>query len=139
VQLTVLLLATGTFLGGWWAAEAWGRFWGWDPKEVGALFALVCYVIPLHARYIGWVREFGLAVSAILCFGAILVSWYVINFVLAAGLHSYGFGGGGGPWVLWSVLLNLLWVSWTALRYRRRQLEAAPTTAYDAPLENLAV
>jgi ABC-type transport system involved in cytochrome c biogenesis permease subunit len=124
MQLTVLLLAAGTFLGGWWAAEAWGRFWGWDPKEVGALIALVCYVIPLHARYIGWVKEFGLAVSAVLCFAAILVSWYVVNFVLAAGLHSYGFGGGGGQWVLWAGLLNLEWVFLGSLWYWRRAVRA---------------
>ena len=120
MQLAVLLLATGTFLGGWWAAEAWGRFWGWDPKEVGALLALVCYVIPLHARYIGWVREFGLAVSAVLCFASILVSWYVVNFVIATGLHSYGFGGGGGQWVLWAGLLNLEWVLIASLLYMRK-------------------
>ena len=81
--------------------------------------ALVCYVIPLHARYVGWVRDFGLAVAAVLCFGSILVSWYVINFVLAAGLHSYGFGGGGGPWVAWAVLLNLQWLLVCAVRYQR--------------------
>src|SRR5207249_6029156 len=56
MQIAVLLLAAGTFLGGWWAAYSWGRFWGWDPKETGALIALVCYVIPLHMRYIGWIR-----------------------------------------------------------------------------------
>ena len=123
MQLTVLLLAAGTFLGGWWAADAWGRFWGWDPKEVGALVALVCYVIPLHARYIGWVRDFGLAVCAVLCFGSILISWYVINFVLAAGLHSYGFGDGGGPWVFWALLLNLEWL----LVASRRYLSKRPT------------
>src|SRR6202008_3414874 len=60
ISIAVLLLAAGTFLGGWWAAYSWGRFWGWDPKEVGALVALVCYVIPLHMRYIGWVKDFGL-------------------------------------------------------------------------------
>jgi ABC-type transport system involved in cytochrome c biogenesis permease subunit len=129
MQLAVLLLATGTFLGGWWAAEAWGRFWGWDPKEVGALFALVCYVIPLHARYIGWVSEFGLAVSAVLCFAAILVSWYVVNFVIAAGLHSYGFGGGGGQWVLWAGLLNLEWVFIASLLYLRKPT-LHPTAEY---------
>jgi ABC-type transport system involved in cytochrome c biogenesis permease subunit len=110
LQIAVLLLAAGTFLGGWWAAESWGRFWGWDPKEVGALIALVCYVIPLHARYLGWIRDFGLAVSAILCYASILLSWYVVNFVVAAGLHSYGFGAGGAVWVLWASLLNIEWV-----------------------------
>ncbi len=111
MQITVFLLATGTFLGGWWAAESWGRFWGWDPKEVGALIALICYVIPLHARYIGWVKDFGLAMSAVLCYASIIVSWYVVNFVFASGLHSYGFGGASGMlWVLWATLLNVEWL-----------------------------
>jgi ABC-type transport system involved in cytochrome c biogenesis permease subunit len=126
MQLTVLLLAAGTFLGGWWAAQAWGRFWGWDPKEVGALVALVCYVVPLHARYVGWVKEYGLAVWAVLCFGAILTSWYVLNFVLTAGLHSYGFGPGGGPWVLWAVVANVEWVLVATLLYRARSQTAVP-------------
>jgi ABC-type transport system involved in cytochrome c biogenesis permease subunit len=125
MQLAVVLLATGTLLGGWWAAEAWGRFWGWDPKEVGALIALVCYVIPLHARYIGWVKDFGLAVSAVLCFAAILLSWYVVNFVVAAGLHSYGFSGGGGAWVLWAGLLNLEWVLVASLLYLKKESSVA--------------
>lgn len=120
MQIAVLLLATGTLLGGCWAAESWGRFWGWDPKEVGALVALVCYVIPLHARYIGWVRDFGLAVSAVLCYASILLSWYVINFVLAAGLHSYGFSTGGGKEVLLATCLNLEWIAICAWVYGRR-------------------
>ncbi len=111
IQITVLLLATGTFLGGWWAAESWGRFWGWDPKEVSALIALICYVVPLHARYIGWVKDFGLALSAVLCYASIIVSWYVVNFVFASGLHSYGFGGSSGMlWVLWAALINVEWL-----------------------------
>jgi ABC-type transport system involved in cytochrome c biogenesis permease subunit len=120
MQITVLLLAAGTFLGGWWAAESWGRFWGWDPKEVGALIALVCYVVPLHARYIGFVKDFGLAVAAVVCYAAVLLSWYVVNFVLAAGLHSYGFGAGGGPWVLWAVMLNIEWIFVACLLYLQK-------------------
>jgi ABC-type transport system involved in cytochrome c biogenesis permease subunit len=120
VQIAVLLLAAGTFLGGWWAAESWGRFWGWDPKEVWALIALVCYVIPLHARYIGWVKDFGLAVSAVLCYAAIVMSWYGVNFVLGAGLHSYGFGGGGPWWVFWAGLINVEWVLVASIIYLRR-------------------
>jgi ABC-type transport system involved in cytochrome c biogenesis permease subunit len=119
LQIAVLLLASGTFLGGWWAAYSWGRFWGWDPKETGALIALLCYVIPLHMRYIGWIKDFGLAVAAILCFAAIMMSWYGINFWIPAGLHSYGFGGGGVGWVFWASLINIEWVLVAGLLYIR--------------------
>jgi ABC-type transport system involved in cytochrome c biogenesis permease subunit len=120
MQIAVLLLAAGTFLGGWWAVDSWGRFWGWDPKEVWALIALVCYVIPLHMRYVGWVKDFGLAVSAVLCFSAIVMSWYGVNFVLGAGLHSYGFGGGGPWWVFWAGLLNVEWVLVASMIYWKK-------------------
>jgi ABC-type transport system involved in cytochrome c biogenesis permease subunit len=133
MQIAVLLLAAGTFLGGWWAAESWGRFWGWDPKEVWALIALVCYVIPLHARYIGWVKDFGLAVSAVVCYAAIVMCWYGVNFVLGAGLHSYGFGGGGPWWVFWAGLINIEWVIIASMLYLHRQtaskLALAPVEA----------
>jgi ABC-type transport system involved in cytochrome c biogenesis permease subunit len=125
LQVAVLLLAAGTFLGGWWAAESWGRFWGWDPKEVGALIALVCYVIPLHARYLGWLGGFGLAVAAVLCYASILLSWYVVNFLVAAGLHSYGFSSGGGAWILWASLLNIAWVLIAALLYLQRNQQVS--------------
>jgi ABC-type transport system involved in cytochrome c biogenesis permease subunit len=127
MQIAVLLLAAGTFLGGWWAADSWGRFWGWDPKEVWALIALVCYVIPLHMRYIGWVKDFGLAVSAVLCYAFIVFSWYGVNFVLAAGLHAYGFGS-GSPWIIgWFALLNLEYVLVASLLYLRKS--QAPKSA----------
>jgi ABC-type transport system involved in cytochrome c biogenesis permease subunit len=132
IKIAVLLLAAGTFLGGWWAADSWGRFWGWDPKEVWALIALVCYVIPLHARWIGWVKDFGLAVSAVVCFAAIVMSWYGVNFVLAAGLHSYGFGGGGPWWVFLGGLINIEWVlicCW--LHARRQPVAPSPEAAAD--------
>jgi len=101
IQIGVVQLAAGTLLGGFWAAESWGRFWGWDPKEVWALIALLCYVIPLHARYVGWVKDFGLALCAVVCFASVVMAWYGVNFVLGAGLHSYGFGGGNDAWVYW--------------------------------------
>jgi ABC-type transport system involved in cytochrome c biogenesis permease subunit len=125
LQIAVLLLAAGTFLGGWWAAYSWGRFWGWDPKETGALIALVCYVIPLHMRYIGWIRDFGMAVSGILCYAMILFSWYGINFVVPAGLHSYGVGNGGAGWVYWAGLINIQWVLVATWMYWNRQEAAA--------------
>ncbi len=95
LQVGVVLLATGTFLGGMWAAYSWGRFWGWDPKEVWALIALLGYLAVLHSRFAGWVKYRGLAALAVSCFALVIVAWYGVNFVLGAGLHSYGFGGGG--------------------------------------------
>src|SRR5690606_11379077 len=58
IQIGVVLLAAGTLLGGVWANESWGRFWGWDPKEVWALIALLGYLALLHGRFVGWVRGF---------------------------------------------------------------------------------
>ena len=96
IQVGVLLLAAGTILGGVWADYSWGRFWGWDPKEVWALVALLGYLSVLHARFAGWVGQRGLAALAVSCFALVVMAWYGVNFVLGAGLHSYGFGGGVG-------------------------------------------
>jgi cytochrome c-type biogenesis protein CcsB len=102
IQLGVLLLTAGTILGGVWAADSWGRFWGWDPKETWALISIVVYFAMLHARYIGWLRDVGMAAAAIVGFLAIVWTFYGVNYVMATGLHSYGFGSGGEKWVaLW--------------------------------------
>jgi ABC-type transport system involved in cytochrome c biogenesis permease subunit len=127
IQIGVVLLFLGTMLGGFWAAESWGRFWGWDPKEVWALIAFLCYIIPLHMRYIGWVKDFGLAVCSVVCFAAVVMAWYGVNFVLAAGLHSYGFGGGDNLWVTWAAMINVDLVLCGALSYLyKRDLAAVP-------------
>jgi ABC-type transport system involved in cytochrome c biogenesis permease subunit len=126
MQIAVLLLAVGTFLGAWWAADSWGRYWGWDPKEVWALIALVAYVIPLHMRYIGWVKDFGMAVASVACFAAIVMSWYGVNFILPAGLHAYGFGSGNNTWVYWAGLINMEWVLIASILYLRKLPAAAP-------------
>ena len=89
----------GTILGGVWANYSWGRFWGWDPKETWALIALLCYILTLHGRLAGWWTQFGLVVASVVCFLAVLMAWYGVNFVLGKGLHSYGFGIGGETYV----------------------------------------
>src|SRR5438552_14165622 len=113
LQLGVLLLATGTILGGVWANYSWGRFWGWDPKETWALIALLCYILALHGRLAGWWSEFGLAVASVVCFLAALMAWYGVNFVLGEGLHCYGFGIGGDTYVATFVALDLLFVAFS--------------------------
>jgi ABC-type transport system involved in cytochrome c biogenesis permease subunit len=83
----------GTILGGIWANYSWGRFWGWDPKENGALLICLGELFILHARMGGYVRDFGLAVLAVLNGMAVAFSWWGVN-LLSVGLHSYGFTSG---------------------------------------------
>jgi cytochrome c-type biogenesis protein CcsB len=122
LQLGVLLLAAGTILGGVWANYSWGRFWGWDPKETWALIALLCYILALHGRLAGWWTQFGLAVASVVCFLAVLMAWYGVNFVLGKGLHSYGFGIGGETYMATFIVLDLLFVAFAIWRYRSSKL-----------------
>lgn len=119
IQVAVVLLAAGTILGALWADVAWGRFWGWDPKEVWALISLLVYLAILHGRYAGITGNFGLAVGSVMGATAILMSWYGVNFVLGAGLHSYGFGESaqGQIYVGSCILANWLFVGVAAARY----------------------
>ena len=89
----LLLSVFGTIMGGVWANDSWGRFWGWDPKENGALLICLWEIMILHARMGGYIRDRGLAVMAVL--GAVVVSasWWGVN-LLGVGLHSYGFTSG---------------------------------------------
>lgn len=95
IQLGVLLLTAGIILGGVWADYSWGRFWGWDPKETWSLIADLGYLIILHGRFTGWVKSFGTLLGGVLAFYGVVMAWYGVNFILASGLHSYGFSEGG--------------------------------------------
>jgi cytochrome c-type biogenesis protein CcsB len=130
IQIGLLLLTAGTILGGVWAADSWGRFWGWDPKETWALISIVVYFALLHARYIGWLRDFGLAASTIIGFIVIVWTFYGVNYVMASGLHSYGFGSGGEVWVgLWAGLeLAFLGACWLRQRTLERHAPRGPNT-----------
>jgi cytochrome c-type biogenesis protein CcsB len=132
LQLGVLLLAAGTILGGVWANYSWGRFWGWDPKETWALIALLCYILALHGRLAGWWTQFGLAVASVVCFLAVLMAWYGVNFVLGKGLHSYGFGIGGETYVAIFVVLDLLFVTFAIWRCRRSASSVAELREIEA-------
>jgi ABC-type transport system involved in cytochrome c biogenesis permease subunit len=90
VCFATLFSLVATILGGIWADQSWGRFWGWDPKENGALLIVLWNAIILHARWGGYVRERGLALMTV--FGNIItsLSWFGVN-MLGVGLHSYGF------------------------------------------------
>jgi cytochrome c-type biogenesis protein CcsB len=89
----------GTMLGGIWADQSWGRFWGWDPKENGALLIILWTAITLHARLAGYIKDFGVAIFAIIGTMVVMLSWFGVN-LLGVGLHSYGFTEG--------LMINLL-------------------------------
>jgi ABC-type transport system involved in cytochrome c biogenesis permease subunit len=91
---TAMLIA-GTILGGVWAAESWGRFWDWDPKESWAFISSCFYLIWIHAYRFHRIASFGLAIGAVSGLLAISFTWYGVNYILGTGLHSYGFGSGG--------------------------------------------
>jgi ABC-type transport system involved in cytochrome c biogenesis permease subunit len=83
----------GTILGGIWADQSWGRFWGWDPKENGALLIVLWCATLFHARMGGMIRDWGFAAGAIFGNISVMLAWFGIN-LLGVGLHSYGFTEG---------------------------------------------
>lgn len=89
----------GTVLGGIWADQSWGRFWGWDPKENGALIIVIWNALILHARWGGMVKERGLMNLAIFGNMVTAFSWFGVN-MLGIGLHSYGFMDAAFKWLM---------------------------------------
>jgi ABC-type transport system involved in cytochrome c biogenesis permease subunit len=99
VCFATLFSFVGTVLGGIWADQSWGRFWGWDPKENGALIIVLWNALILHARWGEMVGQRGLMCLAV--FGNIVTSWswWGVN-MLGVGLHSYGFMDQAFWWLL---------------------------------------
>jgi cytochrome c-type biogenesis protein CcsB len=117
-----ILLITGILTGSIWAASSWGRYWGWDPKEVWSLVAFLAYMAILHARSDRQIGGFGVAVASIAAFWTILMTYLGVNFVLASGLHSYGFGSSSLVNILVTVAAvetAFLAAGWFAVRRRR--------------------
>ena len=101
-----ILLMAGILTGSVWAASSWGRYWGWDPKEVWSLVAFLAYMVILHAKVEQLIGRFGVAAISILAFQTILMTYLGVNYVLGTGLHSYGFGD--SPIVKWMVIIGLV-------------------------------
>jgi cytochrome c-type biogenesis protein CcsB len=125
LQVGLLFLAAGIVFGAVWANESWGRYWGWDPKETWSLITFFVYLAIIHARFAGWIRDFGLAASSILGFLAVVMTYYGVNFILASGLHSYGFSEGGQFYVLLYALIEIALIS---AAFLRRRLAIQPAT-----------
>lgn len=107
ICFALLLSFVGTVLGGLWADDSWGRFWGWDPKENGALIIVLWNALVLHARWGGMIKVRGVAVLAL--FGNIVTSWswFGVN-QLGIGLHSYGFISTVAFWLTLFVLSQVV-------------------------------
>ncbi|MDP0490287.1 MAG: cytochrome c biogenesis protein CcsA [Verrucomicrobiota bacterium JB023] len=90
VCFALLLSMVGTILGGIWANYSWGRFWGWDPKENGALMIVLWTLVILHGRFAGLLREWGIHLATVFLAIVVTFSWFHVN-MLGTGLHSYGF------------------------------------------------
>jgi len=118
IQLGVLLLGIGTVLGGVWANESWGRFWGWDPKETWALITLLAYLVIVHLRQSNRLNDFGVALGSVFGFQLVLMTWYGVNFVLGRGLHSYGAGSGGMGWIIAFLAFEALFLLYTLPKRR---------------------
>jgi ABC-type transport system involved in cytochrome c biogenesis permease subunit len=120
VQVAVLMLAVGTILGGLWADKSWGRFWGWDSKEVWALVSLLVYMILLHLRHVGLSGPMTMAFGSVFGFWVVLMTWYGVNFILASGKHAYA-SGSGGTWALTVLaLVEAAFLGAAGLRYFAR-------------------
>lgn len=119
--LGTALLIPGTLLGGVWAAQSWGRFWDWDPKESWAFISSCTYLIWIHAYVFKKIHYFGAAIGAIVGLMMIGFTWYGVNYILGTGLHSYGFGEGGAFYFLLYIAGELFFLAFfTRSRYNKR-------------------
>jgi ABC-type transport system involved in cytochrome c biogenesis permease subunit len=139
VCFATLLSFLGTVLGGIWADQSWGRFWGWDPKENGAVLIVIWNALILHARWGGIVRQRGMAVLAVVGIMVTTWSWFGTN-QLGIGLHNYGFNQQIAEWCKWTwivcaglVAIGLIptryWRSFAPTGEPRPEAKAAQSTA----------
>jgi ABC-type transport system involved in cytochrome c biogenesis permease subunit len=125
-----ILLIAGILTGSIWAASSWGRYWGWDPKEVWSLIAFLAYLVILHGRFDRWLGAFSVAALSIVAFWSIVMTYIGVNYVLAAGLHSYGFGGASVVrWMLIVASLEGLFLGVGYLAHSTNRRAAAGSTA----------
>lgn len=121
MYLGVALLIPGTILGGVWAAESWGRFWDWDPKESWAFISSCVYLIGIHAYIFNKIGPFGLAVGSVIGLMTISFTWYGVNYILGTGLHSYGFGSGGEGCYYLFLGLQIFFIAWASISFNKEQ------------------
>lgn len=126
ITIGLFLLAIGTFLGGVWANESWGRYWAWDPKETWALISVIIYAFVLHLRLIPALRSaLVYNIASLWAFASIIMTSFGVNYYLS-GLHSYA---AGDPvpvpvWVYWAVAVLLLISLIAAIQHKKMSAES---------------
>ena len=141
ICFATLFSFVGTVLGGIWADQSWGRFWGWDPKENGALLIVLWCALILHARWGGFIRQRGLMAMAIFGNAITAFSWFGVN-MLGVGLHSYGFMDKAFPWLLGFVISQSLLVLLTRLpakcwkSFRNAELRDVKAAGFDVAADS---
>ncbi len=117
-------ITIGNFLGGVWANESWGRYWGWDPKETWAYVSIVVYAIVVHLRFIkSLATPFALATASLLAFSSILMTYFGVNFYLS-GMHSYATGD-PVPIPMWVYYAVTIVIATIILAFKNRNLKEA--------------
>lgn len=109
ITVGLVMLTIGNFLGGQWANESWGRYWGWDPKETWALISIMVYAFVIHTRLVPGLRgKWTFNFLSIVAFGSIMMTYFGVNFYLV-GLHSYASGAQViTPVFIWYLVLGIL-------------------------------
>jgi len=116
----LMMTFLGTMLGGIWADQSWGRFWGWDPKENGALLIVIWCAIIFHARVAKMIGPLGMAVGSVLGIIVVMWAWFGVN-LLSIGLHSYGFTSGVANGLMIYVVCEILFlVGSLSVIYKRK-------------------
>jgi len=137
ICLTVFLSLVGTVLGGIWANYSWGRFWGWDPKENGALMIVLWTLAILHARIGGLINEWGLHLASLFTACIVAFSWWHVNF-LGVGLHNYGFTTGKGTiWQFYGVMMLFILFGAVAMIVEHYDKRAKAVTKPKAAVKGL--
>jgi ABC-type transport system involved in cytochrome c biogenesis permease subunit len=118
----LVFTAIGTLMGGIWADQSWGRFWGWDPKENGALLIIAWCAALFHARLAGWIGPIGMAAGSVGALVCVALAWFGVN-LLGLGLHAYGFTSGAARGLLVFIACELLFLA-VALPLARKKRHA---------------
>lgn len=122
------MAAIGTFLGGVWANESWGRYWGWDAKETWALVIVISYSLILHTRFIPFLKKkLTFNLLGFWAYGTVIMTYFGVNYYLSKGLHSYARGDKGSlpDWAIYTIIILAL-ISVLAVIQNKRYIKLHP-------------